>query len=315
MNYIKKLKEVNLFNSSDYYNSGEPGFVSIWDFSKANFNHEARVQAVSAVASVCYGNDSLDPKFKLFDKLARESIGLPSSSFEFIPVLLNGKKVSKIIDYYSNNYIPKLPKILKFGYRIDEENDNYILTNLRALWIDIKEIQKKDKTIPDIDNEIWYNNDDEEIKIISNNFIVFNKKITIRDARQFNRHRISLQELSRRYTTGNKVPIEYRIKLFRDDLDKKVIKQTDACIMLYNELLENKVPAQYARDILPVSIYTKIWSAWTPEYLDNFFKLRTASSSQSEVRELAIEMQKLYDMIKIKDNKNKENKENKENND
>jgi len=291
--YVEKIKEIKLFDSNEYYNSGEPGYVSIWNFSKTNMNHEARVQGVSAVASVCYGNDSLDPKFKLFDKLARESIGLPSSSFEFIPVLLSGEKVNMIIDYYFNNKIPKLPRILKFGYRVNKENENYILTNLRALWYDIREIQEKDKSIPNIDNDLWYNTSDEEIKIIKENFIVFNKKITIRDARQFNRHRVSLQELSRRYTTSNKVPIQFRIKKFDSKLDAKMIGETEACISLYEELLQNKVPAQYARDVLPVSIYTKIWSAWTPDYLENFFNLRTSSSSQAEIRELANAMKTL----------------------
>jgi thymidylate synthase (FAD) len=291
-----KIKENKLFTDKKYYNSKEPGFVSIWDFSKANLSHKNRVTAVSTVASVCYGNNSLEPNFKLFDKLARESIGLPSSSFEFVPVLLNEKKIDLIINKYTEYNIRKIPRILKFSYRL-EEGDDSLITNLRALWIDIKEIQKRDKNFFNIENKIWYNND-EEAKIIKRNVFVFNKKITIRDARQFNRHRVSLQELSRRYTTGSKVPIEYRLILqYDENLNKKIIEHMENSISLYNELLQNNIKAQEARDILPVSIYTQIWSLWFPDQFDNFIKLRTASSSQTEIRELAENMKELAKIV------------------
>lgn len=35
---------------------GITGFVEHYDFSKANSSYEARVQAVTKVASICYGN-------------------------------------------------------------------------------------------------------------------------------------------------------------------------------------------------------------------------------------------------------------------
>jgi len=302
-----KIKENKLFTDKKYYNSKKPGFVSIWDFSKANLSHENRVTAVSTVASVCYGNNSLKPNFKLFDKLARESIGLPSSSFGFVPILLNGEKINLIIDKYTEYNIRKIPRILKFSYRLEEGNE-LLITNLRALWIDIREIQRRDKNFFDIENEIWYNNE-EEAKIIKRNVFVFNKKITIRDARQFNRHRVSLQELSRRYTTGSKVPIEYRIILQKDEnLNKKMIGHMESSISLYNELLENGVKAQEARDVLPVSIYTQIWSLWFPDQFDNFIKLRTASSSQTEIRELAENMKELAKLVgwSERDNNDKE---------
>ena len=75
---------------------GTTGFVEYYDFSKANSSYEARVQAVTKVASVCYGNPKSLGSINLFNRLEAESHGLPSSSYEFVPVLLTEKQVSDI---------------------------------------------------------------------------------------------------------------------------------------------------------------------------------------------------------------------------
>lgn len=74
MKYIKKIAEEEIWDS---------GYVQLWDFSLADLNEEARVEAVATVASICYGKPPRDAK-KLVERLWTESGGLPSSAFEFI---------------------------------------------------------------------------------------------------------------------------------------------------------------------------------------------------------------------------------------
>jgi thymidylate synthase (FAD) len=119
---MQLIERKELFNTKNYINTGEPGFLEFWDFSEANTSHEARVAAVSKVASVCYGNEGLKPNFKLFDKLARESIGLPSSSFEFVPVLLNTEIQYHIIsEIWHENNITDIPNIIRYGQFIKND--------------------------------------------------------------------------------------------------------------------------------------------------------------------------------------------------
>jgi len=330
MESIQLVSKKDLFLEEEgYYNSETPGFVELWDFSRGNLSQEERVQAVSKVASVCYGNEGLKPNFKLFDKLSRESIGLPSSSFEFVPVLLNQEKkefielcfseiknviFNKMIQdvdgnieefqkkasiFFNKEKTDLIPNTIRYGYNIDFNNS---ITNLRALMYDLNFIEKfnqehrvafltleKDKL--NIESDFWYNNES-ELDLIKKNFFVFRKKITIRDARQDERHRRSMwQELSRRYTSGEKVSIEFRLTEKLNN--EKVIEKIQDDIKLYQTLTADKVPTQEARDVLPVSIYTTIWNAWYPDGIDNYLNLRTKSSAQKEIRSLAVAMEDL----------------------
>ena len=339
MNHEVQLTQRKELFDNDYYNHIKPGFVELWDFSEANFSQANRIQAVSTVASVCYGNNSLEPNTRIFDALTRESIGLPSSSFEFVPVLLNQEKKEKIInafceiknilfligskDAHGNNSeqdsdfvkdlneeIEKImkeeerdfvPNIIRYGYNIDLNN---IITNLRALVYDLEylsrlskkfNLQLKSFTDEELqpDHSIWFN-DKNDLELIKRNFFVFRKKITIRDARQDERHRRSIwQELSRRYTTGYKIPIDFR--LTKSMATKENIDRITFSIQAYNEALSDKIKAQEARDILPVSTYTIIWNAWYPDGLANYFNLRTKSKSQTEIRLLAQTMQEMVE--------------------
>jgi len=304
---INLVESKTLFAEDEYINLGDPGFIEYWDFSKANMSHEARVQAVSAVASVCYGNDSLDPKFKLYDKLARESIGLPSSSFEFVPVLLRNSygidKIQKILLLWEKYWIKDIPNCIRYGQflSIKEKND-YLITNLRALMYDLEKIKQYDNSeMWDPDNEIWYNTKEEEINIIKNNFFVFRIKATIRDFRQHVRHRrAAYQELSRRYTTGQKVPIEFRIKAAVEEKVPGTIAHLEKSKELYERILKEGFKAEDARDVIPVSMYSTIWTSYYPDGLDNYLKLRTKTSSQKEIRMIANSME---EMLQKKENK------------
>ena len=255
------------------------GFVENWDFSRANLNEENRILAITQVASICYQNPKALGSESLYNRLMAESMGLPSSSFEFVPVLLdyenpNHQEILKL--EYSN--------CKKFGEILD---DRYLLTNYRALVYDFE--NDKDKFSFDI-RTIF--NTQEECNIIKEYFKVFLFKVDFPTRSQMVRHRISWQELSRRYVSAKRVPFEFyvREKLKENQKVKDLIKQSED---LYFELLENGVKPQEARRVIPQMGYTQIWGAFMPKQLDNYFKLRLDEHAQWEIRQTALAMQEL----------------------
>ncbi len=255
------------------------GFVENWDFSRANLNEENRILAITQVASICYQNPKALGSESLYNRLMAESMGLPSSSFEFVPVLLD----------YEN---PKHQEILKLEYSNCKKfgeilDDRYLLTNYRALVYDFE--NDKDKFSFDI-RTIF--NTQEECNIIKEYFKVFLFKVDFPTRSQMVRHRISWQELSRRYVSAKRVPFEFYAsdKLKENQKVKDLIKQSED---LYFELLENGVKPQEARRVIPQMGYTQIWGAFMPKQLDNYFKLRLDEHAQWEIRQTAIAMQEL----------------------
>ena len=255
------------------------GFVENWDFSKANLNEENRILAITQVASICYQNPKALGSESLYNRLMAESMGLPSSSFEFVPVILD----------YEN---PKHQEILKLEYSNCKKfgeilDDRYLLTNYRALVYDFE--NDKDKFSFDI-RTIF--NTQEECKIIKEYFKVFLFKVDFPTRSQMVRHRISWQELSRRYVSAKRVPFEFYVseKLKDNQKVQDLIKQSED---LYFELLENGVKPQEARRVIPQMGYTQIWGAFMPKQLDNYFKLRLDEHAQWEIRQTAIAMQDL----------------------
>ena len=255
------------------------GFVENWDFSRANLNEENRILAITQVASICYQNPKALGSESLYNRLMAESMGLPSSSFEFVPVILdyenpNHQEILKL--EYSN--------CKKFGEILD---DRYLLTNYRALVYDFE--NDKDKFSFDI-RTIF--NTQEECNIIKEYFKVFLFKVDFPTRSQMVRHRISWQELSRRYVSAKRVPFEFYVseKLKENQKVQDLIKQSED---LYFELLENGVKPQEARRVIPQMGYTQIWGAFMPKQLDNYFKLRLDEHAQWEIRQTAIAMQEL----------------------
>ena len=270
---IKKINEKqNILNDNI-------GFVENWDFSRANLNEENRILAITQVASICYQNPKALGSESLYNRLMAESMGLPSSSFEFVPVILD----------YEN---PKHKEILKLEYSNCKKfgeilDDRYLLTNYRALVYDFE--NDKDKFSFDI-RTIF--NTQEECKIIKEYFKVFLFKVDFPTRSQMVRHRISWQELSRRYVSAKRVPFEFYVseKLKENQKVQDLIKQSED---LYFELLENGVKPQEARRVIPQMGYTQIWGAFMPKQLDNYFKLRLDEHAQWEIRQTAIAMQEL----------------------
>ncbi len=255
------------------------GFVENWDFSRANLNEENRILAITQVASICYQNPKALGSESLYNRLMAESMGLPSSSFEFVPVILD----------YEN---PKHQEILKLEYSNCKKfgeilDDRYLLTNYRALVYDFE--NDKDKFSFDI-RTIF--NTQEECNMIKEYFKVFLFKVDFPTRSQMVRHRISWQELSRRYVSAKRVPFEFYVseKLKENQKVQDLIKQSED---LYFELLENGVKPQEARRVIPQMGYTQIWGAFMPKQLDNYFKLRLDEHAQWEIRQTAIAMQEL----------------------
>ena len=281
-----------LFGRVDNVLDGIAGFVEHYDFSRANSSYEARVQAITKVASICYANPKALGSISLFDRLQAESGGLPSSSYEFIPVLLNSKQAAHLI---ANSLTGDIP-IEKFGTWLS--NNNHLLTNLRALI----EMVGPEASLN------YLNTSDEEIQIIRDNFKVFLFNVDLSTRAQMVRHRVSWQELSRRYVSGTKSPFEfytskklstikhYPLGVFdRDDDPLKFDTQDiiDICLNHYFKALDSGVKPEEARRILPQAMMTQIWGAFQPSQLDNWFKLRLDKHAQLEIRCVTQAMQEL----------------------
>ena len=282
---------MELINKKENVFGDDIAFVEQYDFSTANMSEKHRIHAISAVASICYQNPKAIGSESLYNRLLAESKGLPSSSFEMCPVLLTAKKLRKIgsiinkEDYVKHDFEYN---VTKFGEMI--EDGKYLLTNLRALIADVGEYAKE------------FYNTPEECEIIKQYFKVFLYKVDLPTRSQMVRHRISWQELSRRYVSGKKHPFEFyisekmkNVKSFSNPYGYECDTQdiVRICLDHYDEAIAAGVKPQEARRIIPQAAYTQIWGAFKPKQLENYFKLRLDESSQWEIRQTAIAMKEL----------------------
>lgn len=269
------------------------GYVESFDFSHANTSKESRIAAITTVASVCYQSPKALGSISLYDRLATEAAGLPSSSFEFVPILL---------DMRDHKYKPWADKlhlaspVFKYGEIV---HGGYLLTNLRALIASVGS---------DSDNPVFFNTPT-ECQLIAQYFKVYKTYIDLATARQFMRHRASWQELSRRYVSGKKLPFEFYsspklsnvVSTFtfttpdghHISVDLTTDQLQQACLNHYDSALANSVKPEEARRCIPQSMMTTVWSAWQPAQLDNLFRLRCDSHAQSEIIQLANAMKDL----------------------
>ena len=272
-------------------------FIKEYDFSKANSSHNSRLNAVTEIATVCYASPDKIGSQGLYDRLANEDIGIPSSAFAFIPVLMDENIMNNFIfDEVEGEVIPDC---LTFGEIISYNNKKYLLTNLRALLQDLgwTTDYKKAQEL----SEKYFNTSEEDIEIIKKFYKVYKVKMDIATSKQWNRHNFHLQELSRRYVSGKKVPFDFYI-------DEKMQKVTsvnditeytgnyttqeviDICMNHYYSALEQGVKPQDARRIIPQGAYTEIWTGMMPRVYENMLKLRTKPKTQWEFRQLALQI-------------------------
>lgn len=261
-------------------------FIEHWDFSKANLSQEDRINAITQVASICYQSPKALGSEALYNRLMAESMGLPSSSFEFVPVLL---------DYENQEHqellYPQASNVRKYGEQVVENDKKYLLTNYRALVYDYEE-NKHLYTfdIRDIFNTI------EEAAIIAKYFHVFLFKIDLPTRTQMIRHRVNWQELSRRYVSGKRVPFSFYIseKMKGIEVDGRSTQDViDYCVEHYYKAIDSGVLPQEARRIIPQAAYSQIWGGFTFSQMNNFFRLRLDEHAQWEIRKVAEAMRDL----------------------
>ena len=266
----------------------EIAFVEKWNFSRANLNEKNRIMAITQVASICYQSGKSLGSESLYNRLLAESHGLPSSSFEFVPMLLSEKE-------YWEHVETKLPdgfdinnQLTKFGEWIEDNGKKYLLTNFRAA-VYMKEFY------PEIDLTGYYNTED-ECEIMARHFSVFLYKVDFPTRSQMVRHRANIQELSRRYVSGKRVPFEFYVSEKMKDITSEAgdtQKILDICLEHYYKALEDGVKPQEARRIIPQAGYTQLWMAFQPTQLANYFRLRDDSHAQWEIHQTAIAMKEM----------------------
>ena len=248
-----KMKYIKKIDQRDLYGDGI-GKVALWDFARANENEESRIEAVATVASICYGKPPKDAK-KLVERLWTESGGLPSSAFEFIRI---GGLLSDIRHSLRNH-----PFSMPYFSLMADAKGIGVPSNARER---LACQHRKD-------------------------IATFKLKVPIFIARQVMRHRqFSYQELSRRYTTDKRVPLEFwKVKAGTAVSGMMENVLHDACD-LYREIQAAGYKPEIARGVLPQSLYTEFWMMGDVPAWKNYFKLRLDQHTQKEHRELAIAM-------------------------
>ena len=270
-------------------------YVESYDFSKANLNDESRLDAITLIASICYQSPKSHGSESLYNRLMAESGGLPSSSFEMVPMLFNYERLKDDV-YALTDVTIEDTNMLKYGEKV--EDGKYLLTNFRAVVYDFENLG--------IDLRDHFNTE-AECEIISKHFKVFKMKVDMPTFGQAVRHRINWQVLSRRYVPGSRVPFSFYIadqmkkvktyfgytesgsssnELYTDDV-------IDICLAHYEAALKAGVKPQVARGIIPQCAYTEAWCAFQPKQFNSFINLRTDTHAQPEIRLLANAMLEL----------------------
>ena len=265
-------------------------YLESYDFSKANMSNETRLDIITLVASICYQSPKAHGSESLYNRLMAESGGLPSSSFEMVPMLFNYDDIKKKYgaDFDTSN-------VLKYGEKID----NYLLTNFRAVVYDFENLA--------IDLRDHFNTE-AECAIIAKHFKVFKMKVDMPTFGQAVRHRVNWQVLSRRYVSGTRVPFDFYIAeqmkkvtstVGYSDISTGVTAGTSdiiaICLEHYKAALEAGIKPQVARGIIPQCAYTTAWCAMQPKQFDSFKNLRSDSHAQWEIQQLSNAMKELTD--------------------
>ena len=272
-------------------------YVESYDFSKANLNDESRLDVITLIASICYQSPKSHGSESLYNRLMAESGGLPSSSFEMVPMLFNYEQLKDDV-YALTDVTIEDTNMLKYGEKV--EDGRYLLTNFRAVVYDFENLG--------IDLRDHFNTE-AECAIIAKHFKVFKMKVDMPTFGQAVRHRINWQVLSRRYVSGSRVPFSFYVA----DQMKKVISYSNLipmnenncevgmdtndiiiiCLDHYKAALAAGVKPQVARGIIPQCAYTEAWCAFQPKQFDSFINLRIDSHAQHEIRLLSCAMLEL----------------------
>ena len=292
---MELVNEYNLLVRKENIFGDNIAYVEAYDFSKANMSNENRMKTITQVASICYQNPKAFGSESLYNRLAAESHSLPSSSFEFVPMLFKKLYLDTFFGI-TNSYGLNLEdtNILKYGEKIIHNDEEYLLTNFRAVVYDFENFG--------IDLRDHFNTE-AECAIIAKHLKVFKMKVDMPTFGQAVRHRVNWQVLSRRYVSGTRVPFDFYVA----DKMKDIISIREAsttnhdlldiqvdtddviniCLEHYKAALESGVKPQVARGIIPQCAYTTAWCAMQPRQYNSFINLRTDSHAQWEIQQLA----------------------------
>jgi len=144
--------------------------------------------------------------------------------------------------------------------------------------------------------------------------VTFNIKMPIFVMRQFIRHRMqNLNEVSARYTElpdDFYIPDKWRMQdaknkqgsidcaeLMHVELSLALIEQCNAAYNLYKSMILDGVAREMARLILPVNIYTEIYTTWDLNNLIKFFVLRDDPHAQWEHQEFGRAMKAITSQL------------------
>jgi len=171
-------------------------------------------------------------------------------------------------------------------------------------------------------NYLWRNRHTSPFEMCK---VTFNIKMPIFVMRQFVRHRMqNLNEVSARYTqlpAEFYIPEKWRANLevgqnkqhsvvidrfgsdgdggtvTHESLSKHLMVISDFCYKEYQKLLDCGVARELARMVLPLNIYTEIYTTWDLKNLLHFLSLRLDEHAQSEIRDYAKVMSGICDKL------------------
>lgn len=286
---MELVNEYNLLVRKENIFRDNIAYLEAYDFSKANMSNENRMKAITQIASICYANPKAFGSESLYNRLSAESHSLPSSSFEFVPMLFDYEQLKDDV-YALTDVTIEDTNMLKYGEKV--EDGRYLLTNFRAVVYDFENLG--------IDLRDHFNTE-AECEIIAKYFKVFKMKVDMPTFGQAVRHRINWQVLSRRYVSGARVPFDFyvadqmrNIKSYYSIDTSETQLDTDnvinICLEHYKAALAAGVKPQVARGIIPQCAYTEAWCAFQPKQYDSFIKLRADSHAQWEITQIACAM-------------------------
>ncbi len=178
---------------------------------------------------------------------------------------------------------------------------------LEAARISYKSPSKGDEQDKKLLHYLWKNHHSSPFEMCK---ITFNIKMPIFIMRQFVRHRMqNLNEVSGRYTelldefyipeVWRKPDLKNRQGSLPDkdfnpeNATKSYEEQLKNCYKTYKELIDKGVAREMARMILPVSIYTEIYTTWDLKNLLHYFTLRDSGYATWEHQEYAKAMKQI----------------------
>jgi thymidylate synthase (FAD) len=180
-------------------------------------------------------------------------------------------------------------------------DDQRIVESARISWKAPSKGEEKDKKLIEF---LWKNKHTSPFEMVK---IALNIKLPIFVMRQYVRHRMqNLNEVSARYT---ELPNEFYIPnqwRKQDTKNKqgsvvadfpeygqdghktftsKLQKHCQESYALYQNLITAGVAREMARMVLPINIYTEIYTCWDLKNLLHFITLREDSHAQAEIQE------------------------------